>query len=69
MITVNSAYNGSAYKKLSVIRNWFSFPDLYRSLFYVKKYGYSGFGYKKLLLRRNSFSSLNAYKPMHISSA
>ena len=26
--TVNSAYNGSAYKELSFIRNWFSFPDL-----------------------------------------
>jgi len=37
--TVNSAYNGSAYKELSVIRNWFSFPDLYPSLFYVKIYG------------------------------
>ena len=34
--TVNSAYNGSAYKELSVIRNWFSFPDLNPSLFYVK---------------------------------
>jgi len=34
--TVNSAYNGSAYKELSVIRNWFSFLDLYPSLFYVK---------------------------------
>ena len=60
--TVNSAYNGSAYKELSVIRNWFLFPDLYPSLFYVKKYGYSGFGYKELSLRRNSFSCPNAYK-------
>jgi len=34
--TVNSAYNGSAYKELSVIRNWFSSPDLNPSLFYVK---------------------------------
>jgi len=34
--TVNSAYNGSAYKELSVIRNRFSFPDLYPSLFDVK---------------------------------
>jgi len=35
-IQVFSAYNGSAYKELSVIRNWFSFPDLNPSLFYVK---------------------------------
>ena len=34
--TVNFAYNGSAYKELSVIRNGFSFPDLNPSLFYVK---------------------------------
>jgi len=38
-LTVNSAYNGSAYKELSVIRNSFSFPDLDPSLFYVKIYG------------------------------
>ena len=34
--TVYSAYNGSAYRELLVIRNWFSFPDLYPSLCYVK---------------------------------
>ena len=64
--TVNSAYNGSTYKELSVIENWFSFPDLYPSLFYVKKYGYSGSGYKELSLRTNSFSGPNAYKSMQI---
>jgi len=67
-ITLNSAYNGSAYKELSVKRNWFSFPDLYPSLFYAKKYGYSGVGYKELSLRRNSFSGPNAYKSMQIRS-
>jgi len=61
--TVNSAYNGSS-KKLSVIRNWFSFPDLYPSLFYVKN-GYSGFGYKELSLRRNSYSGPNANKKLY----
>ena len=66
LITVNSAYNGSAYKELSAIRNWFSFPDLDPSLFYVKKYGYSGSGYKELSLRMNSFSGPNAYKSMQI---
>jgi len=66
--TVNSAYNGSAYKELSVIRNWFSFPDLYLSLFYVKIYGYSGFGYKELSLRSNSFSCPNAYKSSRFRS-
>jgi len=34
--TVTSAYNGLAYKKLLVIRNWFSFPNNNLSLFYVK---------------------------------
>jgi len=66
MCTVNSAYNGSAYKELSVIRNWFSFPDLYPSSLYAKKYGYSGSGYKELSLRTNSFSGPNAYKSMQI---
>ena len=35
--TVNSAYNEPAYKKLLVIRNCCSFPNLYQgtSLFYV----------------------------------
>jgi len=33
--TVNSGNNGSAYKELPVIRNWFCFLNLY-SLFYVK---------------------------------
>jgi len=64
--TVNSTYNGSAYKKLSVIRNWFSFHDLNPSLFYVKIYGYSGFGYKKLSLIRNSFFGPNAYESILI---
>jgi len=36
MYTVDPAYYGSAYKELSVIRNWLSFPDLNPSLFYVK---------------------------------
>jgi len=60
--TVNSAYNGSAYTELSVIGNGFSIPDLYPSLFFVKKYGSSGYGYKELSLRRNSYSGPNAYK-------
>jgi len=64
--TVNSAYNGSAYKELSVIRNWFLFPYLYPSLFYVKTYGYSGSGYMELSLWTNSFSGPNAYKWMQI---
>jgi len=34
--TVNIAHNDSAYKELSVKRNWFSFPDLSTSLLYIK---------------------------------
>ena len=62
--TVKSAYNGSAYKELSVIRNWCPFPDLHPSLFYVKNMDIADSDIRNYRLEGTHFPV-----PMHINQS
>jgi len=68
--TVKSACKEPAYKELLVIRNWFSFPNIYQGTIvldvnkciFTFKSAYKELIYKELLAIRNWFSFPNIYQ-------